>query len=428
VRVVENHALPLVAVRGFVEGGTLLDPRGKEGLFTLDTLLLRDGTSSRTGEQLGDAVAEVGAPFDAFDPTRRFSPFRFTSVSSEFEQSLALMGDMVMHPSFPQAAVDRRKTQVSSGLQRLEGVASAIALRIFNKRLWGADHPFALAASPATIGGITRDDVVRFHDTYVRPQNLTLTIVGDVTPAAAMAAVTKVFGGWQRTAARVAVNVPPPPTPAATTIYLFDRPNSPQSTVFMGQTSPSRSAPDFYALEAMGALFGGPTGSRLTMALRERRPLTYAIVHIPLWRRAKDPASIHGSSNVDATKTDSAVAAWFEELKGLAGARPITDAELSFARAATAGGLTTRIETIDEVANRLNIVARDALAPTYYDDYFRGINRTTVPEITAAAARTIDPARTVIVVVGDRKLVEGGLRALGIGPVVIVDEQGRALP
>jgi zinc protease len=198
--------------------------------------------------------------------------------------------------------------------------------------------------------------------------------------------------------------------------------------VFIGQTSPSRAAPDFHALEAMGALFGGPTGSRLTMALRERRPLTYAISHYPVWRRLNDPAGTFGSSNVDAVKTDSAVAVWFGELKGLVGARPITDGELAFARAATAGGLLTRIETIDEVANRLNLVARDGLPTTYYDDYWRGINRVTVAEVSAAARRVIDPAHTAIVVVGDRKLVEGGLRALGIAPVVIVDSEGKVLP
>ncbi|HEY9228157.1 MAG TPA: pitrilysin family protein, partial [Gemmatimonadaceae bacterium] len=286
VRVVENHALPLVAVRAFIEGGSILDPVGKEGLFSLDTLLLRDGTTSMSGEQLTAAIDDMGAPVAAT---------RFTTISSSFERSLALMADMLMHPSFPAEAVARRKDAATQTLQRVEGTASTVGLRIFNVTLWGASHPYARTASPASIASITRDDIVRFHDANVRPQNVTITIVGDVTDAAAVAAATKLFGQWQRTGERVAVNVPAAPTPKPTTIYLFDRPGSTQSTVFIGQTAPSRSTSDFYALETMGGLFGGPTGSRLTMSLRERRPLTYAVSHYPVWRRAGDPSSIHGS-------------------------------------------------------------------------------------------------------------------------------------
>jgi len=418
VRVVENHALPLVAVRTFIEGGSLLDPRGKEGLFTLDTLLLRDGTTTMSGEQLATAIEELGAPV---------SPTRFTNVSGEFPRALAIMGDMLMHPTFPPDAVERRKATVTSALQRAEGIASTPALRIFNATLWGASHPFAAVSTPASVGSITRDDIARFHETNVRPQNVTLTIVGDITPAAAMAAVTKVFGGWQRTGDRVAVSVPPAPPAKPTTIYLFDRPGSPQSTVFVGQPSPGRSSPDFFALETMGALFGGPTGSRLNLTLRERRPLTYSVTHIPLWRRIDQPASIHGSANVDALKTDSAVVAWLEELRGLAGGRPIADSERAFGQSITAGGLLTRIETIDEVANRLNLVARDGLPPTYYDEYARGVNAVTLARVSAVAAKTIDPAHTIVVVVGDRKLIETPLRAIGL-PVVLVDAQGRAVP
>lgn len=419
VHIVENRALPLVAVRAVVEGGSLLDPAGKEGLFTLDTLAVRDGTTSMNGEQIADAVDELGAPV---------LPLRFTTLSTAFERSLAIMGDMLMHPSFPADAVERRKAAVTSTLQRQEATASTPALRIFNATLWGEPHPFARTMTPASIASITRDDVARFHETYVRPQNLTITIVGDVSPAAAMAAVTKVFGGWQRTGARVAVDVSPPPAPRPTTIYLYDRPNSPQSTVFVGQTVPGRTSADFYALETMGALFGGGTGSRVNMSLRENRPLTYSVSHLPVWRRLNDPASFHGSANVDAAKTDSAIAVWLAELKGVAGARPPVEAELAFARNATVRSLVTRIETIDEVANRLNLVARDGLAPSYYDDYIRGMNRVTVAGVAATAARVVDPAHTTIVVVGDRGVVEPRLRAANIAPIVVVDQSGKPVP
>ncbi|HEY9226175.1 MAG TPA: hypothetical protein VIP11_05980, partial [Gemmatimonadaceae bacterium] len=119
---------------------------------------------------------------------------------------------------------------------------------------------------------------------------------------------------------------------------------------------------------------------------------------------------------------------WVGELKRLAGPTPPTDAEVAFGKAAMVGSLLTRIETIDEVANRLNLLARDALPANFYDDYVRGMNRVTAAEVGAAAAKTIDPAHTAIVVVGDRKQVEPALRASGLAPVVIVDQFGVVIP
>lgn len=415
VRVVENHALPLVAVRVAVEGGALLDPDGKEGLFTLDTLLLRDGTTSMTGEQLAEAIDELGAPI---------SPTRVTTVTQELERSLDIIGDMLMHPVFPEDAIGRRRAAIESAMQRAEGLSSTPALRIFNVLIFGATHPYARTPSATSLASITRDDLVRFHDRYIQPQNVTLTIVGDVTPASASTLVKRVFETWKKTGDRVTISVPAAPAPEPTTIYLYDRPGSKQSTVVMGQAGPPQTTPDFFALETVGALFGGPTGSRLTQALREGHALTYSVAHLPMWRRANDPSSIFGSSNIDPTKTDTAIKVWLGELTALVGTRPPVDSELTFARSVTARALATRIETLDEIANRLNLVALNDYPPTYYNDYIAGIDHVSLNELEPAARRHIDPAHTVIVVVGDRKLIEPGIRAANIAPVVIVDEKG----
>jgi zinc protease len=419
VQVVENHALPLVAVRAVIEDGPLLDPAGKEGLFALDTTMLRDGTTSMSGDRLAEAIGDLGTAI---------APTRFTTVTGEFDRSLALMGDMLMHPSFPTDAVDRRKAAMVSALQRVEGLASTPALRIFNRRVFGDTHPFARVATPATVGSISRDDIAAFHDQNVRPQNVTLIIVGDVSADAVTSAVAKVFGEWKRTGERVVFNVPAVPPPQPTTIYLYDRPGSVQSTLFVGQAGPTRASADAYPLELMGALFGGGSGSRLSLSLRERRALTYGVVHTPVWRGPGDPSSILGSSNVDAAKTDSALLVWMGELKDLAGSRPPTDKEVAFARTITVGGLATRLETIDAIANRLSLAARDRLPADYFNEYVKHMSSATTADVVAAAARHINPSTTTIVVVGDRKVIEPRLRAANIAPIVIVDENGNRVP
>lgn len=419
VHVIENHALPLVAVRAVIEGGVLLDPVGKEGLFTLDTLLVRDGTTTMNGDALADAISELGASV---------SPSGFTTVADQLERSLSLLGDMLMHPTLPADALERRRATLASTMQRVEGQAATPANRIFNVEVFGADHPLGRPATPVSLGAITPEDVARFHAEHVRPENVTLVMVGDILPASAMALATKVFGGWQRSGNRAVVNAPLAPSPKATTIYLLDRPGASQSTIYLGQAGPPRSAPDAYALDVASFLFGGGSGSRLWTALRDRRPLTYGVTHVTRWRGANEPSSILGQSSVDAAKTDSALITWIGELKELATGRAPSEQEVVFGRSVTAGNLATRLETFDAIADKAAQMARDHLPMTYLDGYVRGINAATPADVGRAAAHYFDPAHTAIVIVGDRKTIEAPLREANIAPIVIVDASGRVVP
>jgi len=418
VHVIEDHALPLVAVRAVIEGGSLVDPAGKEGLFTLDTLLLRDGTTRLSGDALADAISDLGASV---------APSGFTTVTDQLERSLAIMGDMLMHPAFPAEALDRRRTGLLASLQRSEGQPGTPANRIWSAVVFGPDHPLGRVASPTTLASITIDDISRFHAEHVRPQNVTLVMVGDIVPASAMALAMKVFSGWQRSGERVVVNAPPAPAPKPTTIYLFDRPGLSQSTIYLGQAGPGRSAADAYALEVASFVFGGQSGSRLWAQLRDRRPLTYGITHVTFWRGANDPSRILGFSNVDAAKTDSALIVWMNELKELATGRAPTEQEVAFGRSVTAGNLAARLETFDSIANQLARMTSDHVGMSYLDGYVRGVYAATPAEVGRAAAHYFDPAHTAIVIVGDRKRIEAPLREANIAPVVIVDANGKVL-
>lgn len=419
VQIVENHSLPLVAVRAVIEGATNLDPAGKEGLYLLTMSLLRDGTTSMSGDQLAQAIDQFGANITATG---------FTAITGELAQALPLMGDMLMHPAFPAEAVEQRKAATTANLQRAEGRPDTAANRLLNAILFGQNHRLGRATTQATVGAITRDDVVHFHETYVRPQNTTLVIVGDVTPASVMPLITRVFGGWKKTGERIAANVPSSVPSQPTTVYLYDRPGAPQTTVRIGQVGPTRASPDFHALDLALFVLGGPPGSRLAMSLREQHALTYGVTHVAQWRGPNEPSTIAGQAQVDAAKTDSAVIVWMGELKDLVSTRPITDRELAFGRAVTTGNLATRLETFDAVATQLLLLVRDHLPMTYINDYVTGISAVTAQSASAAAKRYLTPDRTAVVVVGDRKSIEAPLRAANIGPVVVVDAAGKPIP
>ena len=420
VIIVENHALPLVVVRAVLGVDSLADPAGKEGLFALDTAMLREGTEARTAEQQSAATAKLG---------NAVSPLRFTTITSNFRPSLDLMADMLMHPAFPSAALARQKAAVITAAESQRQVPATLARRLFMTKLLGAEHPMArgVLVSSASIERITRDDVVHFHDDYVRPNTTTLIVTGDVRVADAMRMIDKAFAGWKR-GGTATPTIGPLARPSPTTIYLMDRPGIQQSLIFVGTLGPDRSSSDFAALEAMGPILGATPASRLQQNLRERHAYMYAgTPGAVVWRRVPWPSMIYGSAPIATAQTDSALIEWIGELRGI-GERAPTEAEMALARGALLGALPAQIETDAGVADRIVSLVQNALPLDYYDSYVTQIGRVTAADVLAAAKRTVDTHKLVIVVVGDREAIESALRATNIAPVVIVDESGNPLP
>ena len=279
VSVVENHELPVVAVRAVIEGGSNLDPVGKEGMFQIMNAMLREGTATMTADQLAEAFSDQG---------NSVNPTGFTTIVRNLDRSLVLMTDMLAHPAFPQDALDRQKANLSANLQRAKDQPTFVAQRIFDANVYGVGHPYERTATAQSIAAITRDDLVKFHGDYLRPQNVHLVIVGDVTPATVLPRVERVFSAWGKGGMTVSYDIPPAKGAGKTTIYLYDRPNSPQSVVTIGQLGPSRSVDDFFALDLMNTVLGQLSGSRLSQNLREKHAYTYGINTFWQWRRSPE--------------------------------------------------------------------------------------------------------------------------------------------
>ena len=441
VIVVEDHALPLVAVRAVVLADSLDDPTGKEGLYALTAEMLREGTATRTGDQLAAAAARLG---------NSVSPFRFTTITQNFDQSLVLMADMLVHPSFPQPALERLKATLGANQQRRLQQPATLANRVFLSRLLGSGHPVArsTAATEATMAGITREDLQHLHATFFRPitsaparawpwrsraarqnaiariaaatNNTTIVVVGDVDEHSVTSAIAKAFGPWQRgTASRGERSDVIPESP--TTLYLLDTPGAQQSYVFVGNLGPGRLAEDAPALEVMAPILGASGGSRLYDNLRERHSYMYSGTPATVAWRTPFLSVIGGSAAVATAKTDSALIEWLGELRRIREVEP-SEREMTLARGALVGTLPSQIETDDLIANRIMALIQNGMPLDFYTSYAGRINAVTPAAVRTAAAKYIDLSHLVIVVAGDRKVVEPLLRAANLGPIVIVDD------
>jgi zinc protease len=410
VIVVEQHALPLVTVHAVVSADSLDDPAGKEGLFALTSMMLRDGTQTMSADDLSSAFARLG---------NSVAPFRFTTITENVDRSMALMADMLEHPAFPQSELDRRKAALAAAEQRRAEQPMTAASELFLAHLLGAADPTARSYIPsaASIASITRDDVQRFYDAWFHPATTTVIVVGDVTPAAAIAEVRKHFGTWRGGNAPAAA-APAPFVARPTTIYLVDQPGAKQTQIVVGTVGPRRDSPDAAALDVMSYVLGRGPASRIYQSLRERHSYMYSGLPLGMtWRRVPALSLISGMVPVNPAKSDSALIEWVGELRGMRD-RPPTPDEMAVARGLLIDILPGQVETVDAVADRLTFLVQNGLPMNYYDGYVARVARVTPKDVSAVAAKYLDPAHLVIVVAGDRKTLEPVLRATGIGTVV----------
>jgi zinc protease len=307
----------------------------------------------------------------------------------------------------------------------LSQIPSAVPRHLFYALLYGADDPYvrSLVPTESSVAAITRDDVARFYEENVQPQTTTVVVVGDVSDGAAMAAVTRAFGGWKRGPAPNRTATPRTrPNPSPTTIYLHDVPGA-QAYVYVGGFGPARTSPDFYAVETMGVI----SGTRMQQTLRDRRSIMYSGNSGVIWRRAPQPSPLVGSTAVNAAKVDSALAEWLSLLRGLGGDQPVTPQELDATRRSRVGALPARIDGPDSLAARVAEMVRDNVSFDFYDGYANRMATVTARDVASAASKYVDLDHLIVVVTGDRAAIEPALRAANVAPVLIVDANGKPI-
>ena len=287
VVVVRHHEQPAVILQLMIGAGAASDPDGKNGVAALTGHLLDQGTTSRTATEIADTIDTIGGILNVGAGMEQ----SFVSVlvmTDSFEFGADLVADIARNPSFAPAEIERQRQQVLSGLQVSYDDPTYLAGMVFGRLVYGF-HPYGMPhnGTPASVLGITRDDLRAFHETYYAPNNALLGIVGDIDAEAAFAAAERVFADWERK------TLPPPysdalPEPTRR-VVVIDKPGSVQTAIRVGHVGLARASPDFLAFDVAIKILGGEGGNRLGSVLRTERSLTYAasadMASRLVWRR-----------------------------------------------------------------------------------------------------------------------------------------------
>jgi zinc protease len=413
--IVEQHELPLADFVLLVGSGSTADPAGKAGVANLTAAMLREGTTTRKSLDIADQAAFLGvslAPTSSWES----SSLSLHTPTAQLDSALALFADVALHPSFPANEFERLRKNRLTDLLQIRDQGPQIANLAFPAIIYGTAHPYGLASigTETSVKSLSTSDLQSYYETNFKPNNSTLIIVGDVNPDQIEQKITARFGSWQRgTIPQLAYGEPP--KSAATTIYLIDKPGAPQSSFRIGSVGVPRSTQDYFALTVMNTILGGSFTSRLNQNLRETRGYTYGAGSRFDMRRAAGP--FMASAEIVAAKTDSALFEFMKELNGIR--QTVPPEELSRAKRYLQLQLPGNFETTQQIAAALVPVALYGLPLDYYNNYVRSIEGVTQADVARVAQQYINPAGLAIVIVGDRKSIEAGLKSANIGPVEI---------
>jgi zinc protease len=422
----QKRDLPLVSVTiNFIGGSSQFEDPAKLGVAALTAQMLSEGTKTRTGDELSDAQQLLGTTISA-NVGGEDGSIGFTALSDKLEPALELMADMLLNPSFPSDALERRRAQRLVQLTQAKDQPRSIAGNVFSKVVYGDAHPYGRVVTEQTVKAITREDIAAFHRTYFRPGRALITVVGDVDPARARAAIERAFAAWQPGGERPAFTYPPTPDLRPRAIYLVDKPNAAQSVVAIGIPGPARDTPDFYAIQVMNTILGGLFQSRLNHLIREVKGYSYGVGSG--FSFGKGPGPFRAGGDIMTAKTDSALIDFMNELRGVQGGKPFTEDEIKQGKESLIQSLPARFASVNAIGNAISQIYLQGLPETYYQDFASKVNAVTSDDLVRVAKKYIDVDRLNIVIVGDRATIEEPLRKTGIAPIVYLDIEGKPIP
>jgi len=423
--VVERHTLPLVQFwMSFIGGSNQLEPADKTGLGSLTASMMTEGTATRSADDISNALQMLGTSV-GFGIGGEGGQVVFLALKDKFEPTLAIMADELMHPAFPDAALDRLKQRTLVNLRQNMDRTAGIAQVVYPRLLYTLDHPYGRTMGEETVNRITRDDVIAFHRSFYQPSHAFITVVGDITPAEAKAKIEKALGGWTGAAAPASFNYPAPPAPKPTTIYIVDKPGAAQSTFSIGLVGPARNTPDYFALRVMNNLFGEQFQSRINANIREAKGWSYGVNS--RFSYGRGPGQFRAGGDIQTNKTDSALVEFVKEIRGIRGERHVTEDELNAAKAALIQSLPDQLSSLFGVSQVVNEIYQNGLPDDYWSQFQSGVKAVTTADVERVAKQYIDADHLTIVIVGDRARIEAPVRATGIAPVVILDAKGNPI-
>jgi zinc protease len=420
VIVIEQPSLPIVQFSLRVRAGAIHEPTDRTGLATFTAMMLRQGTTNRTADQISEAIDFVGGSLGASADVER-TDVTARVLKKDFQVGLDLLADIVQNPNFPEKEMGIVRNQLLASVRGMRDDPSELASAHLDFALFGTIHPLGRSMSEQSVNAITRDDLVTFHGIYYRPNNAVLAVAGDVKADEVIAAVKKAFGSWQKG------DIPPAPLPEPVKLQGYKvrfvhKPGQTQTHIEIGHFGLAVTDPDYIpTVLANYVLGGGAFSSRLLQIIRSKAGKTYSIFsYFPSYSFPGYFRISTFTRNDQAFETLQLVLDEFKKFKE----NGITQEELQAAQDNIAGSYILRLETLSGLTTTILNNDFYGFSMDRSRNWRKLVRSVTLEQANKAIKDRFDPENLAIVLLSDVKILEGRtelLPGLPIESVGVVD-------
>jgi predicted Zn-dependent peptidase len=410
-----------------VDAGYAADQGSNPGTASLALSMMDEGTEAMDALQISEELQSLGASLSASSDLDA-SYVSLTTLKPVLDQSLDLYADVILNPAFPAKELDRLKKEQISNIQREKVQPFTMALRVAPKLMYGEQHPYSNPLTGSgyeeTVQNITRDDLTEFYNTWFKPNNATLTVVGDLSLDELTEKLESRFASWKQGEVPEK-NIAQAPDAPGNVLYLMDRPESQQSIVIAGYLTDPYGKVDELAKNVMNDVLGGDFTSRINMNLREDKHWAYGARSLVWDAKGQRPYLVYAPVQTD--KTKESVQEIQKEFDGFVGDSPLKQEEFDKVQKNSTLQLSGRWETNQAVGSSLNEIVKYGLADDYYQTYGERMKKLALDDVQTLSKQMVQPRKLQWFVVGDKEKILPGLKELDLDRIVMIDADGNIL-
>ncbi|MDE2437254.1 MAG: insulinase family protein [Sphingomonadales bacterium] len=409
-------AVPTVTVRISFDAGSGADPKDALGTQSLLLQLMDQGTTTLNSTELARARERLGVAIHGMADVDTTS-FQMDAVTPNLAPSLALLSDYILRPALDPKELERMRAQQLTAIANEFNSPGALAGRVLMPALYGTGHPYGNPPSgsgdPKVVKALTRDQLVKFHARWFRPDTAKIFVVGDTTLAAVTRLLEANFGRWKAPRMVPPVKDYSAPIPALSQrIILVDRPGAPQSMIYAGRVLGLRGSDDQLPLQSANDVLGGNFLGRINTDLRETKGWSYgaySMISQPL-----DRETFRVQAPVQSDKTGESIVEIRKQIGEFLTTKGVTPEELKWTTNGSIRELPGSFETSDAVLGGIASIVKLGRPDNFYGTLASRYGAMTVTQLDQAARAQLGDGSLVYVVVGDAAKVRPQLEPLGL--------------
>lgn len=409
VYLLEDRDFPLISGTAIIRTGSRFEPANKIGLAQLTGTVIRSGgTENHPPEELNLILEQKAASVETNIGNTSGSA-SFNTLTEDLDTVFPLFTEVLRQPAFAPQKFAIAKKQQQGAIARRNDDPKDIANREFNKVLYGESSPYARTIEYKTLDNISLQDVSNFYQTYVRPENIILGIVGDFETDAMIERVKAAFDNWQASASLTA---PTPPTTSQKYdqgLFIIDRPQQTQSNILLGHIGGQFNSPDYPALSVLNGVLNG-FGGRLFNQVRSRQGLAYSVYGA--WSPSYDfDGMFIAGGQTQTSNTVPFIKSVVQEIKKLRNSL-VSEQELANAKESILNSFVFNFENPNQTLSRLMRYEYFDYPENFIFEYQKQVENTTQEDILKAAQAYLRPDKLVTVVVGNVQAIKPPLQSL----------------